>query len=164
MADVPTEKSATGTPAGGGLSAGTGVMRQGARPGGLQTEQGQTTIADPVVTKVAGIAAREVGGVYRLGGGVSRALGAVTQRLPGQDSSTQGVSVEVGQRQAAIDLDVIVDYGVPIVDLSQAIRDNVVSQVEQMTGLEVTEVNITVHDIFLDDGSEDTTEQESRVE
>ena len=61
---------------------GTGVAKSD--PGGLQTEKGQTTIADGVVTKIAGLAAREVGGVYKLGGGVARALGSVTQRLPGE--------------------------------------------------------------------------------
>src|SRR5213593_1616813 len=99
MAETSTENSPpnAGTP-----SVGTAMSRRRAGSDGLQTERGQTTIADPVVTKVAGIAAREVGGVYKLGGGVARALGAVTQRLPVGDNTAQGVSVEVGEKQAAV--------------------------------------------------------------
>lgn len=98
------------------------AMTRAGGSGGLQTEKGQTTIADPVVTKVAGIAAREVAGVHRLGGGVARALGAVTQRLPGGDSVGQGVSVEVGEREAAVDLTVVVEYGESIPRVAQDIR------------------------------------------
>ncbi len=168
MADVPTEKGAAGATSpdassAGSPSAGTGVMRQGNRAGGLQTEKGQTTIADPVVTKVAGIAAREVGGVYQLGGGVSRALGAVTQRLPGQDSSTQGVSVEVGEKEAAVDLTVVIEYGESIPKVAQQIRENVVRRIEGITGLSVTEVNVAVNDLHLPSDDHDDDEP-SRVQ
>jgi uncharacterized alkaline shock family protein YloU len=118
----------------------------------LSTSQGQTTIADAVVSKIAGIAARDVSGVYELGGsgGTAKAFSAVVERIPGaSQSASQGVSVEVGEREAAIDLDVIVEFGVAIADLSQAIRKNVISSVERMTGLDVTEVNISVNDIHL---------------
>lgn len=120
----------------------------------LVTDHGTTSISDSVVAKIAGVAAKEMSGVHSMGSGAGRAIGALRSKV-GKPSVTQGVSVEVGQRQAAIDLDVIVDYGVPIVDLSQAIRDNVVSQVEQMTGLEVTEVNISVNDVYLGDTDPD---------
>ena len=120
----------------------------------LLTDHGTTSIADSVVAKIAGVAAKEMSGVHSMGSGAGRAIGALRGKV-GKPSVTQGVAVEVGQRQAAIDLDVIVDYGVPIVDLSQAIRDNVVSQVEQMTGLEVTEVNISVNDVFLGETESD---------
>lgn len=169
MADAPVEKSAAGTPAAGtpsagasspGTPAGTGVMRQSAGSGGLQTEKGQTTIADPVVTKVAGIAAREVAGVYRLGG--SRALGAVTQRLPGQDSSSQGVSVEVGEKEAAVDLTVVIEYGESIPRVAQQIRENVVRRIEGITGLSVTEVNVAVNDLHLPEDDQD--DEPSRVQ
>jgi uncharacterized alkaline shock family protein YloU len=76
---------------------------------------------------------------------------------------TQGVSVEVGERQAAIDLDVVVEYGVPIVDVANAVRDNVSSRVERMTGLEVTEVNVTVDDIHLE-GEEEEPPAPERVQ
>jgi len=77
---------------------------------------------------------------------------------PDPISLTQGVSVEVGERQAAIDLDVVIDYGVPLVDLAAGIRRNVIGAVERMTGLQVTEVNIAVDDIYID--SEDDSDQQ----
>ncbi|MCE6999890.1 Asp23/Gls24 family envelope stress response protein [Saccharothrix sp. S26] len=129
-------------------------------------EQGRTTIASSVVQKVAGIAAREISGVHAVGGGVSRAFGALRERIPGAGTaSTAGVAVEVGEKQAAVDLDIIVEYGASIVDLARAVRRNVIGQVERMTGLEVIEVNIAVNDIHLpedDDDHESTTG--SRVE
>lgn len=161
MADASTETGGTAAPTTGAPAAGTGMSRRGAT-GGLQTEKGQTTIADPVVTKVAGLAAREVGGVYQLGGGVSRALGAVTQRLPGQDSSTQGVSVEVGEKEAAVDLTVVVEYGESIPRVAQQIRENVVRRIEGITGLSVTEVNVAVNDLHLP--SDDQDDEPSRVQ
>jgi uncharacterized alkaline shock family protein YloU len=121
----------------------------------LVTAQGRTSIADSVVRKIAGIATREVSGVHNLGTGGARTFGAIRERIPGSTgpSATQGVAVEVGERQAAIDIDVVVEYGVSIVDLSQAIRRNVIASVERMTGLEVTEVNVTVDDVHLPDDS-----------
>lgn len=134
---------------------GTGVSRSGNRTGLLQTEKGHTTIADPVVTKVAGIAAREVGGVHRLGGGVARALGAVAQRLPVGDTASQGVSVEVGEREAAVDLTVVVDYGESIPRVAQEVRDNVIRRIEGICGLSVTEVNVAVNDLYMPGDDED---------
>ncbi|MEU8638341.1 Asp23/Gls24 family envelope stress response protein [Amycolatopsis sp. NPDC048633] len=112
---------------------------------------GRTTISSVVVQKVAGLAAREVAGVHALGGGgVSRALGALRERIPGSGTvTTAGVAVEVGEKQAAIDLDVIVEYGARIADVARAVRRNVITAVEQITGLEVIEVNIAVNDIHL---------------
>jgi uncharacterized alkaline shock family protein YloU len=130
--------------------------------GELAANHGKTTIADGVVQKIVGMAAREVAGVHQLGTGAARAVGAIRERVPGSGgiSRTQGVSVEVGEKQTAVDLDVVVDYGVSIPDLAHGIRRNVVTSVERMTGLEVTEVNISVDDIHLpgDDqgGGEDT--------
>lgn len=119
-----------------------------ARPeSALETERGQTTIADAVVTKVAGVAAREVRGVYDLGGGVTRALGTVTQAVGVGDERTQGVSVEVGEREAAVDLTVVVEYGESIPRVSQAVRDNTIKRIEGITGLSVTEVNVAINDL-----------------
>ena len=135
----------------------------------LVTEQGKTTIADTVVAKIAGIATREVSGVHALGGGTSRAVGALRERIPGgRTNHSQGVSVEVGERQAAVDIELVADYGVSIADLSAGIRRNVISAVERMTALEVTEVNIEVQDIYLpsDDDQDDQDDQDkgSRVQ
>ncbi|MEU6859247.1 Asp23/Gls24 family envelope stress response protein [Glycomyces sp. NPDC046736] len=130
----------------------------------LASDQGKTTIADQVVAKIAGIAARDVDGVHALGGGVSRTVGAIKERIPGSRTNYgQGVSVEVGERQAAVDLDIIADYGIAIADLAAGVRRNVVGSVERMTGLEVTEVNIVVHDVHLEGESGDD-EDEARVE
>ena len=117
------------------------------------TALGKTTIAAAVVQKIAGIAAREVPGVYAMGGGVSRAFGALRERIPGgtgtATSSVSGVAVEVGEKQAAVDIDLVVEYGASIVELARAVRRNIIGAVEQMTGLEVIEVNVAVNDIRL---------------
>ncbi|GAB3210570.1 Asp23/Gls24 family envelope stress response protein [Marinactinospora endophytica] len=136
----------------------SGASAQGGSTRDLVTSNGRTSIADHVVAKIAGMAAREVGGVHRMGGGAARAFGAVRDRIPGASSTTnasRGVSVEVGERQAAIDIDLIIEYGVAIPDLAAAVRRNVINGVERMTGLEVTEVNITVGDIHLPDEEDD---------
>jgi uncharacterized alkaline shock family protein YloU len=132
------------------------------------TSQGKTTIASSVVQKIAGMAAHEISGVYQLGGGLSRAFGEIRERIPGSTgaSQTSGVTVEVGEKQAAIDLDLIVEYGASIVDLARAVRRNVIGTVEKMTGLEVIEVNIAVNDIHItsDDGGGEVVTQVARVE
>ena len=131
-------------------------------PGALTSSQGRTSIADTVVSKIAGIATREVSGVHDLGGNTARAVGALRERIPGSRSNHgQGVNVEVGERQAAVDVDLIAEYGVSIAELASGVRRNVIGSVERMTGLEVTEVNITVLDVHLD-GDDDSSE--SRVE
>ncbi len=128
--------------------------------GRLETDRGNTTIAEVVVTKVAGLAAREVAGVHRLGGAVARALGAVTQRLPGGDSATQGVDVEVTDSDARVAISVIIDYGESIPAVSQAIRDNVVRRIEGTTGLHVSAVDIAVTDLYFP-GEDDDDSSES---
>jgi uncharacterized alkaline shock family protein YloU len=127
---------------------------------------GRTTVADVVVQKIAGRAAREISGVYDFGGGTARTFGAITERIPGGRASTsRGVTVEVGEKQAAIDLDVVVEYGVPIAQLAQSIRRNVISAVEQLTGLDVVEVNINVNDLHLpEDEVEVAVATEPRVQ
>jgi uncharacterized alkaline shock family protein YloU len=126
--------------------------------GDLVTPQGRTTIADSVVAKIAGTAAREVAGVHEMGTGAARAFGALKEKLPvgsSEPSVTQGVTVEVGERQAAVDLDLVCEYGVSIVDVAQAVRRNVIQRLESMTGLEVTEVNITIDDIWMGDDEQE---------
>ncbi|WP_227996025.1 Asp23/Gls24 family envelope stress response protein [Nocardia australiensis] len=133
---------------------------------GLVTAQGTTTIADIVVQKVAGLAAREVRGVHNLGGGAARAFGAIRDRIPGASASIgQGVSVEIGETQAAVDLELVVEYGVAIAELARAVRRNVITAIEQMTGLEVVEVNININDVYIpgEDDDESSTAVPSRV-
>ena len=135
--------------------------------GSLASTQGATTIADTVVSKIAGIAAREVRGVYNLGGGASRAIGALRERIPGATTNhSQGVSVEVGEKQAAVDINLIAEYGVSIADLAAGVRRNVITAVERMTGLEVTEVNIDVNDVYIpsEDDGDDAPAEKPRVQ
>ena len=116
----------------------------------LVTEEGTTTIADTVVQKLAGLAAREVPGVADMGSAARRAFDSLSERIPGSQTNVAGgVTVEKGDRQAAIDLAIVVEYGTSIVDVAEAIRDNVIRAVEHGTGLQVVEVNIHVSDVRL---------------
>ncbi|MGP9022330.1 Asp23/Gls24 family envelope stress response protein [Streptomyces sp. BR1] len=134
----------------------TGTTLQTARSGAGQppATRGRTTIAGGVVEKIAGLAAREVPGIHALGGGFARTIGAMRDRVPRSRAAvSRGVKVEVGERQTAIDLDVVVEYGVSITAVAAEVRENVIAAVERMTGLEVVEVNISVDDVHLpDDG------------
>ena len=134
--------------------------------GALVTSDGRTTIADTVVAKIAGIATREVSGVYELGGGAARAVGALRERIPGSSTNhSQGISVEVGERQAAIDIQLVAEYGVSIADLAPGIRRNVIASIERMTGLDVTEVNIEVQDVHIEsDENQDDADSDPRVQ
>ncbi|MCG8926748.1 Asp23/Gls24 family envelope stress response protein [Lentzea sp. CC55] len=133
--------------------------------GKLVTDKGSTTIADVVVQKVAGLAAREIRGVHALGGGATRALSALRDRIPGATASAgQGVSVEVGEKQAAVDLELVVEYGVPIAELAKSVRGNVITAIEQITGLEVVEVNINVNDVHIPNESEGEEPDTARVQ
>lgn len=130
----------------------------------LVTETGTTVIEDVVVSKIAGIATREVTGVYDLGGGAARFIGSMRDRIPGASVNVQqGISVEVGEYEAAIDVAIVAEYGVAIHELAEAIRENVVQSVERMTGLKVTEVNVTVHDVHLEgeEGNQDANADEN---
>src|ERR1700712_4232262 len=125
----------------------------------LHTDQGKISVAQNVVQKIAGMACREISGVHRMGTSTGRAFGALRERIPGSTGPNvaQGVGVEVGETQAAIDLDIVVEYGVSIADLGKSIQRNVKQSVERMTGLEVVEVNVNVDDVYLpaDDQQQD---------
>jgi uncharacterized alkaline shock family protein YloU len=116
----------------------------------LKSERGSTTIQDGVVSKVAGVAAKEVDGV-RMGGSTSQSadslLGSITGGSSG-GSASRGVSVEVGELEAAVDLAMTVEYGRSIHQIAEAVRNNVIRRVEDLVGLRVTEVNISVEDVF----------------
>jgi len=134
----------------------TTIAKTTDRAGGLATSLGTTSIADTVVSKIAGIAAKDVSGVYSLGSGASRAVGVLRERIPGgRVNHSQGVSVEVGETQAAVDIDMVAEYGVGIAELAAGVRRNVIASIERMTGLEVTEVNIAVADIHLPEDDQD---------
>ena len=137
-----------------------GDASQGA--GSLSSGKGHTSIADGVVTKIASLAAREVPGVYDLGGGTARAVGTVTQRVGLGDQRMQGVSVDVGEREAAVDLTLVIEYGESIPQVAEAVRAQIVKRVEGITGLSVTEVNIVVNDLYFP-GDEQDEQEPTRV-
>src|SRR4051812_4032649 len=94
------------------------------RGGGDAATRGRTTIADGVVEKIAGLAARDVLGVHAMGSGLSRTFGAVRDRVPGgSKSATRGVKVEVGEVQTALDLEIVVEDGVSCVDVARSGRE-----------------------------------------
>lgn len=129
----------------------------------LQTDRGNTSIQDNVVAKIAGIAAQEVDGI-RMGGGASQAAGGIMSSITGGSGGgqTRGVAVEVGEQEAAVDLTMTTEYGKSIPQLSEAVRRNVVNRVENLVGLSVTEVNITVSNIFFPQEDQDQQQIEGQ--
>lgn len=115
----------------------------------LETDFGTTRIDDVVVSKIAGIAAREVSGVAALGGGGARMMGSIRESFGASEDVRQGVSVEVNNGTASIDIAIIAEYGVAIHELAEAIRRNIMNAVERMTGLSVDRVDVVVHDVKL---------------
>ena len=122
--------------------------------------KGKTTIHDQVVTKVAGLAIRDIEGVYALGSAMGRAMGSIRQAVGGSEKVEQGVSVEVGETEAAIDLSLIVEYPYPVHEVADKVRNAVFEAVEGLVGLKVTEVNIDVTDVHLPDEDDDEDEVE----
>jgi uncharacterized alkaline shock family protein YloU len=136
-------------------------VANGSAKHGTATSSGKNTIADGVVEKVAGIAARQVPGVHDLGNGAARAIGAIRNAINAQDRG-QGISVEVGEKQVAADITVVAEYPVALQKLADSIRSAVSEAVSSVVGMEVTEVNVTVSDVFIPSDDKDD-ETESRV-
>lgn len=123
-------------------------------------QDGQVRIADDVVAVIAGIAATETDGIAGMSGGVTEGF---TRRVTGKNV-TRGVSVEVGELEAAIDLRVIVQYGAKIHEVSRQLQHNVKQAVESMTGLNVIEVNVKVEGVVLaEEGKHAPEEGDQRV-
>ncbi len=115
----------------------------------LQSDKGKTIIADSVVAKIAGLAAREVEGVHALiSTGLGQAVVGLARAVTRQQSRDTGIIVEVGEREAAVDVRITADYGVNLPAVSAAVRNNIISRVESMTGLIVKEVNVAVVDLY----------------
>jgi uncharacterized alkaline shock family protein YloU len=124
---------------------------------------GRNTIADGVVEKVAGIAAREVPGVHDLGNGAARAIGALRTAINQQDRG-QGISVEVGEKQVAADIIIVAEYPVELQKLADSVRSAVTEAISTVVGMEVAEVNVTVSDVYIpSDDKDDDDNTESRV-
>jgi uncharacterized alkaline shock family protein YloU len=107
---------------------------------------GVVKIADDVVAVIAELAAKEVKGVYSMSGGIADSITGIL----GKKNPSKGVKVEVGEKEAAIDLYIVVDYGVRIPDVSWQIQENVKKAVETMTGLSVVEVNIHIQGVNME--------------
>ncbi|GAA4248174.1 hypothetical protein GCM10022255_027070 [Dactylosporangium darangshiense] len=127
----------------------------------LAAERGTTTIADEVVEKVAGIAAREVPGVYDLGGDVARVFAAVRDRIglgEGEgESANRGVSVRLEGRTATVRVTLVIEYGFVVYSVAEKVRTKVISSVENLLGLEVTAVDIVVDDVHVEDKDQERT-------
>lgn len=109
---------------------------------------GRTVIADAAVAKVAGIAARGVAGVYSLGSGSARAIGAIRDVVGATDLS-QGIRAEVGATEVAVDVSLVAEYGVPLQTLANQVRAAVYRAVQELVGLTVIEVNVEVNDVHV---------------
>ncbi|MBT2501746.1 Asp23/Gls24 family envelope stress response protein [Curtobacterium sp. ISL-83] len=130
---------------------------------GTTVTTGTTVIDDTVVAKVAGIAARDVAGVHSLGSGAARAIGAIRGAI-GQRDLAQGVKVEVGEKQVAADIVIVAEYPVALQDVAEGVRSAVAGAIEQIVGMDVAEVNVTVQDVFIPGDDEDEDKKETRVE
>ena len=127
------------------------------------TSAGATVIVDSVIAKVAGIAAREVPGVFALGGGAARALGAIRDAMNSTDL-TQGISVEVGETQVAVDITIVVEYPLPLQSVANDVRAAIYTAITQLVGMEVTEVKVTVTDVHIPSQDDEiVTVTEARV-
>ena len=119
----------------------------------LQSDLGTTTVQDAVVVSIVGMAAQEVEGVHMPHGGTrqpgdtSPTVGEFFGSVAGGMGRTRGISVDLGERETAVDLTVNIDYGRPIAQVTETVRQNVIRRVESLTGLEVTEVIITINDV-----------------
>jgi len=121
---------------------------------------GKTTIDDGVISKVAGIATRSVPGVYALGGGVSRAIGAIRDAMNQTDRS-QGVTVEVGERQVAVYITLVAEYPVSLQKVADDVRAAVYAAIEDIVGMDVTEVNVTINDVHIPGDDDVVVEDDS---
>jgi uncharacterized alkaline shock family protein YloU len=120
-------------------------------------EYGTVKIANEVVAIIAGLAATEVSGVAGMSGGIT---GGITEML-GMKNLSKGVKVEVGDKEAAIDIFIIVEYGSKISEVGQEVQQNVKTTVETMTGLNVVEVNVNIQGVNIP--KESKVELEPRV-
>jgi uncharacterized alkaline shock family protein YloU len=118
----------------------------------LPASRGRTTIANEVVEKIAGIAAREVPGVYDLGGDVARVFSAVKERLKlGEESAAQGVTVKLDGKTAEIEVVIVIEFGFQVFSVTEKVREKVISSVENLLGLEVLAVDVNVDDVHVPD-------------
>ena len=151
MTNLTPDKTLPGSPA----ILPDGTTAPVAAPGG--ESRGKTVINDSVVAKIAGLALREVAGVHALGGGAARALGAIRDAIKNTDH-TQGVSVEVGEGLVAVDVTLVAAYPAPLQQVAEDARTAIIEAIENLVGLHVTEVNVTITDVHLPTETDETGE------
>ncbi|MBP1989042.1 Asp23/Gls24 family envelope stress response protein [Paenibacillus eucommiae] len=127
-------------------------------PDYVKTDMGRIQIAPEVIEIIAGLATVEVDGVAGMSGGFA---GGIAELL-GRKNLSKGVKVEVGEREAAIDVSIIIEYGNRIPEVAKGIQQNVKSAIESMTGLHVVEVNVHIHDVHFK-GSEKINEEDTAI-
>ena len=123
---------------------------------------GKTVIVDPVIAKIAGIAAASVPGVHALGGGAARVIGSIREAVGAKDLG-QGVHVEVGEKQVAADITIVAEYPEQLQRVASDVRSAVADAITELAGMEVTEVNVTVVDVHIP-GDDDAPAAAERVQ
>lgn len=121
-----------------------------------KTELGNIQIAPEVIEIIASLATVEVPGVAGMSGGIA---GGIAELL-GRKNLSKGVKVEVGQKEAAVDVSIIVEYGHRIPEVAAEIQKNVKNAIYSMTGLGVVEVNVHIHDVHFKEAEKPTTVEE----
>ena len=127
----------------------------------LDSGAGTTVIVDSVIAKVAGIAARDVAGVYALGGGAARALGAIRDAM-NQTDLAQGISVEVGDTQVAVDISIVAEYPTALQTVADNVREAIYTAIRELIGMQVTEVNVTINDVHIPNEDDDAAADDTK--
>ncbi len=122
----------------------------------IKTENDTIKISDDVVAVIAGVAVSEVPGVAGMAGGFA---GGISEVFSGKKNLAKGIKVEIDEKNAKIDVNIIVEYGSRIPDVAFEIQTRVKKAVESMTGLKVEEVNVHVQGVNTDVTSKEETEQ-----
>ena len=129
----------------------------------LSEGENNIEISDDVVAVIAGMAASEVSGVAEMAGGFA---GGISEVLSGKKNLAKGIKVEIlDNKEARIDVNIIVEYGARIPDVAFEIQKRVKKSVENMTGLSVLEVNVHVQGVStvqLEDKKQDETKTEEK--
>lgn len=120
------------------------------------TENEGVKISNDVIAVIAGVAVSEVQGVASMSGGFA---GGISEVLSGKKNLAKGIKVEAGEKEAKIDVNIVVEYGTRIPDVAFEIQTRVKKAVESMTGLNVEEVNVHVQGVNTDVSNKEETEQ-----